>query len=60
MQAHAGYRLHVLMVVYALRSARQRALHADGLQISSKHLRAKLLVVTGSNEQPAGQCAPGP
>ena len=31
MQAHAGYRFACQMVVYALRSARRRALHAGGL-----------------------------
>ena len=62
MQAHAGYRLHFMVVKYALRTARQRALYADGLR--HKALKAlhsvKLLMVTGSNEQPARQCAPGP
>ena len=61
MQVQVGYGLHVKVVVYALHPARQCKLSTDGLRdFAAFCVKIDPMVVTGSNERPVGQCAPGP
>ena len=47
MQAHAGYRLHFMVEGYALRTARQHALYADGLRHKALKALARCEAIDG-------------